>query len=45
MDGKLIIGMNKHREICMIQLVGNILLFKDQVLNFNHFIVLFGDSI
>ncbi len=31
MDGKLIIGMNKHRELCMVQLVGNVLLLKDQV--------------
>jgi exosome complex component RRP45 len=31
MDGKLIIGMNRHREICTMQLSGNNLLFKDQI--------------
>ena len=31
MDGKLVIGMNRHREICTMQLSGNILLLKDQV--------------
>lgn len=31
MDGKLVIGMNKHREICTMQLSGNVLLLKDQV--------------
>lgn len=31
MDGKLVIGMNKHREICAMQLSGNLLLHKDQV--------------
>ena len=31
MDGKLVIGMNRHREICTMQLSGNMLLFKDQV--------------
>lgn len=34
MDGKLVIGMNRHREICTMQLSGNILLLKDQVLLF-----------
>ncbi len=31
MDGKLVIGMNRHREVCTMQLSGNILLLKDQV--------------
>lgn len=31
MDGKLVIGMNKHREVCAMQLSGNVLLLKDQV--------------
>jgi exosome complex component RRP45 len=31
MDGKLVIGMNRHREICTMQLSGNILLLKDQI--------------
>ncbi len=33
MDGKLVVGMNKHREISTMQLSGNILLLKDQVLS------------
>ncbi|XP_041359365.1 exosome complex component RRP45-like [Gigantopelta aegis] len=32
MDGKMVIGMNKHREICMLQITGEMLLLKDQVL-------------
>ncbi|KAL5012734.1 hypothetical protein ScPMuIL_011285 [Solemya velum] len=32
MDGKMVIGMNKHREICTLQITGEILLLKDQVL-------------
>lgn len=32
MDGKMIIGMNKHREICTLQMTGNMLLNKEQVL-------------
>nr|XP_022322311.1 exosome complex component RRP45-like isoform X5 [Crassostrea virginica] len=32
MDGKMIIGMNKHREICTLQVSGEMLLMKDQVL-------------
>ncbi|XP_033742513.1 exosome complex component RRP45-like [Pecten maximus] len=32
MDGKMIIGMNKHREICTLQVTGQMLLLKDQVL-------------
>lgn len=31
MDGKLVIGMNRHREICTMQLSGSMLLLKDQV--------------
>lgn len=31
MDGKLVVGMNRHREICTMQLSGNMLLLKDQV--------------
>ncbi|RNA07885.1 Exosome complex component RRP45, partial [Brachionus plicatilis] len=31
MDGKLVIGMNRHREICTMQLSGNMLLLKDQI--------------
>ncbi|KAG8454091.1 hypothetical protein GDO86_000651 [Hymenochirus boettgeri] len=32
MDGLLVIGMNKHREICTIQSSGGIMLLKEQVL-------------
>nr|ACH87550.1 exosome component 9 [Platynereis dumerilii] len=32
MDGKVIVGMNKHREICTFQLTGSMLLLKEQVL-------------
>ncbi|XP_052077731.1 exosome complex component RRP45-like isoform X1 [Mytilus californianus] len=32
MDGKMVIGMNKHREICSLQVTGQMLLLKDQVL-------------
>ncbi|XP_035826075.1 exosome complex component RRP45 [Aplysia californica] len=32
MDGKMVIGMNKHREICTLQVTGQNLLLKDQVL-------------
>ncbi|XP_060083983.1 exosome complex component RRP45-like [Ylistrum balloti] len=32
MDGKMVIGMNKHREICTLQVTGQMLLLKDQVL-------------
>ncbi len=31
MDGKMVIGMNKHREICMLQITGEMLLLKEQV--------------
>ena len=31
MDGKMVIGMNKHREICTFQLTGSMTLLKDQV--------------
>ena len=30
-DGKMVIGMNKHREICTLQMTGSMLLMKDQV--------------
>ena len=32
MAGKMIIGMNKHREICTMQMTGDMLLLKDQVI-------------
>lgn len=32
MDGKMVVGMNKHREICSLQVTGQMLLLKDQVL-------------
>ncbi|XP_052793293.1 exosome complex component RRP45-like isoform X2 [Mya arenaria] len=32
MDGRMVIGMNKHREICTLQITGQMLLLKDQVL-------------
>jgi len=31
MDGKLVVGMNRHREICTMQLSGNVLILKDQI--------------
>ena len=31
MDGRMVIGMNKHREICTLQITGQMLLMKDQV--------------
>lgn len=31
MDGKMVIGMNKHREICTLQMTGSMLLLKEQV--------------
>ena len=31
MDGKMVIGMNKHREICTLQMAGDMLLMDDQV--------------
>ena len=30
-EGKMVIGMNKHREICMLQVTGQMLLQQDQV--------------
>lgn len=37
MDGKVIVGMNKHREICSFQLTGTMLLLPEQVcLNISH---------
>jgi len=32
MDGKMVIGMNKHRELCTLQLTGSMLLAHEQVL-------------
>ncbi len=32
MSGKLVVGMNRHREICTMQMSGNVLLEKEQVL-------------
>ena len=32
MEGKMVIGMNKHREICTLQMTGSMLLLKDQVM-------------
>ena len=31
MEGKMVIGMNKHREICTLQVTGQMMLLKDQV--------------
>lgn len=31
MDGKMVIGMNKYREICILQVFGEMLFMKDQV--------------
>ena len=31
MEGKMVIGMNKHREICTFQVTGSMLLLRDQV--------------
>lgn len=31
MEGKMVIGINKHREICTLQVTGDMLLHKDQV--------------
>jgi len=31
MEGKMVIGMNKHREICTLQVTGQMLLLKEQV--------------
>jgi exosome complex component RRP45 len=32
MDGTILIAVNKHREICMLQAMGGIQLNRDQVL-------------
>jgi len=32
MDGRMVIGMNKHREICTLQITGQMLLLKEQVI-------------
>ena len=34
MDGRMVIGMNKHREICTLQITGQMLLMKEQVCYF-----------
>lgn len=34
MEGKMVIGMNKHREICTFQVTGSMLLLRDQVRSF-----------
>ena len=31
MDGRMIIGMNVHREICAIQMIGGVVILPDQV--------------
>ena len=31
MEGRMVVGMNKHREICTFQMTGSMLLLKDQV--------------
>lgn len=31
MEGSLVIGMNKHRELCCLQSAGSMLLMRDQV--------------
>ena len=31
MEGKMVIAMNKHREICALQMTGSMLLLKSQV--------------
>ena len=30
MDGRMIIGMNVHREICAIQMIGGVVILPDQ---------------
>ncbi|KAK3719854.1 hypothetical protein RRG08_040155 [Elysia crispata] len=32
MEGKMVVGMNKHRELCTLQVTGQMLLLKEQVL-------------
>jgi exosome complex RNA-binding protein Rrp42 (RNase PH superfamily) len=34
MDGKVVIGINKHLEICMMELNGSVSILKDEVYNF-----------
>jgi len=31
MDGKLVVGMNVHREICALQMTGGVAILPDQV--------------
>ena len=31
MDGKLVIAINKHRDICAMQMTGSMTLLKEQV--------------
>ena len=31
MDGRMIIGMNVHREICAVQMIGGVVILPDQV--------------
>ena len=31
MDGKLVVGMNSHREVCTLQLMGGVALLPEQV--------------
>ncbi|CAL1539991.1 unnamed protein product [Lymnaea stagnalis] len=40
MEGKMVIGMNKHREICTLQVTGEMLLLKEQVLRCSNIAVM-----
>ena len=31
MDGKLVVGMNIHREICVLQMIGGVAILPEQV--------------
>ena len=31
MDGKLVVGVNSHREVCTLQLMGGVALLPEQV--------------
>ena len=44
MDGRMVIGMNKHREICTLQITGQMLLMKDQVFYCCHVFMVRGHS-
>ena len=37
MDGKVVIGINKHLEICMMELNGSVSILKDEVYDFLDF--------